>query len=148
MNDTNLLFHELHQTVRMLTKEMNERLKKHGLYSAQWAILYCLKRFGAMTQTEIWQYLNVEAPTVTRTLVKLEKNGWVHRKQGRDKRERIVILTEKAQQKLPEVEMTIQQFEQGMLLNLSKSQQVELLSLLRQIGKSTYLQHEEEHNGK
>jgi DNA-binding MarR family transcriptional regulator len=28
-----------------------------------------------MTQTEIWQYLNVEAQKVTRTLTSLEKSG-------------------------------------------------------------------------
>lgn len=148
MPDTNILFHKLHQTVRMLTKEMNERLKQYGLYCSQWTILYILKHFGSMTQTAIWQYLNVEAPTITRTLATLEKNGWVHRKQGKDKRERIVMLTEKAQQKLPEVEMTLQDFEKDMLLNVSNNQQTQLLSLLREIGKSAYLHQGEEQHGK
>ncbi len=32
-----------------------------------------------MTQKEIWSYLNVEAPTVTRTIKRLEENGWIQR---------------------------------------------------------------------
>ena len=37
-----------------------------------------------MTQKEIWQYLNVEAPTVTRTIVRLEESGWINRREGTD----------------------------------------------------------------
>lgn len=78
----NLVFHELHQKSRLSIKEVNEVLKAYGLYSSQYSILFCLKRFGSMTQTEIWQYLNVEAPTVTRTLTRLEKADGSFEKQA------------------------------------------------------------------
>lgn len=136
MIETNKLFHMLYQQTRHMTKEVNEYLQKHGLYSSQWSILYCLKSNGPMTQSDIWRYLNVEAPTITRTLVKLEESGWVKRTPGSDKRERLVSLTEKALDLLPEVEQDVKNFEQTMVANLKDDEQELLYTLLKKLGKS------------
>ncbi|WP_342542306.1 MarR family transcriptional regulator [Paenisporosarcina sp. FSL H8-0542] len=131
----NLVFHEMHQKARLSNKEVNEALKDFGLYSAQWSILFCLKRFGIMTQTEIWQYLNVEAPTVTRTLVKLEQRNFIIRKEGKDKRERIVELTEEAMYLIPKIEGKIAEVEGRLLQSLSDDEVNELTRLLKKLGK-------------
>jgi DNA-binding MarR family transcriptional regulator len=130
------IIHELHQTVRYVTKKANERLKAHGLFQSQWAILLSLKRFGPMTQTDLWRYLNVEAPTVTRTLSKLEEKGWVIRRLGTDKRERIVYLTDKAREQLPSIEATIRAHEEEMLRGLTDEEQEQFLILLKKVGRS------------
>ena len=129
-----LVFHELHQKARLSIKVVNEALKEYELYSAQWSILYSLKKFGAMTQTEIWQYLNVEAPTVTRTLVKLEHRKLITRNEGKDKRERIVQLTEEALTLIPKIEARIAEVELQLLLSLSMDEVNQLTKLLKQIG--------------
>ena len=129
-----LLFHELHQKARLSIKEVNEALKEYDLFSAQWSILYSLNKFGALTQTEIWQYLNVEAPTVTRTLVKLEQRKLITRNEGKDKRERIVQLTEEAQSLIPEIEKRIAEVEQQLLSSISAEDLDQLTKLLKQIG--------------
>lgn len=129
-----LLFHELHQKARLSIKEVNEALKEYDLFSAQWSILYSLNKFGALTQTEIWQYLNVEAPTVTRTLVKLEQRKLITRNEGKDKRERIVQLTEEAQSLIPKIEKRIDEVEQQLLISLSADDLNQLTKLLKQIG--------------
>jgi MarR family transcriptional regulator for hemolysin len=129
-----LLFHELHQKARLSIKEVNEALKEYDLFSAQWSILYSLNKFGALTQTEIWQYLNVEAPTVTRTLVKLEQRKLITRNEGKDKRERIVQLTEEAQNLIPKIEKRIAEVEQQLLSSLSAEDLEQLTKLLKQIG--------------
>lgn len=130
-----LLFHEIHQKSRLSIKEVNDALKEFELYSSQWSILFCLKQFGAMTQKEIWQYLNVEAPTVTRTIARLEESGWVFREEGHDKRARIVHLTPFAEQNSPEIEKRIQHVEEEMVSSLSEEEQDQLLSLLKKIGQ-------------
>ena len=84
-----------------------------------------------MTQTEIWQYLHVEAPTVTRTLVKLEHRKLIIRKEGKDIRERIVQLTEEAQNLIPKIEERIDEVEQQLLLSLSMDEVNQLTQLLR-----------------
>src|SRR5690625_7750079 len=95
------IFHLMNQRTRYFAKELNNRLNDHDLFASQWSIIFCLYRYGVMTQTEIWKYLNVEAPTMTRTLSRMEKNGWIIRKQGEDKRERVIELTDFAKQEFP-----------------------------------------------
>ena len=52
MNNQELI-HSLHQISRYLTNKVNEALKQHGLYSAQWAVIFVLKKKGSMTQKEL-----------------------------------------------------------------------------------------------
>ncbi|MGY0694862.1 MarR family winged helix-turn-helix transcriptional regulator [Virgibacillus sp. FSP13] len=132
--DNRNLFHLLNQRYRFIEKEMNKRLHDHGLYTSQWSIIFCLERFGPMTQTEIWKYLNVEAPTVTRTLSRMEKSGWIVRKKGTDKRERVIELTKAAKQKFTSVHQTMDEFERDMLANLSSAEKQQLQQLLQKIG--------------
>lgn len=129
-----MLFHEIHQKSRLSVKEVNDALKEFGLYSSQWSILFCLKQFGPMTQKGIWQYLNVEAPTVARTVQRLEETGWVMRKEGEDKRERIVHLSERAEGKVKEIERRIVGVEEKLLTSLSEEEQRQLMELLQKIG--------------
>lgn len=137
MKNTNKIFHLLYQKTRLMTKELNEQLQKHELYSSQWAILYCLKIHGPMIQSDIWRYLVVEAPTVTRTLVKLEESGWVIRTQGNDRRERVVSLTEKAIENLPMVEKEVKSFEDTMVNGLSDEELDFFFNILNKLGTST-----------
>ncbi|AVM07076.1 MarR family winged helix-turn-helix transcriptional regulator [Bacillus velezensis] len=111
------LIHQINQCARLITKKANERLEPFGLYSSQWSILYCLKTIGPMTQKEIWSYLNVEAPTVTRTIKRLEENGWIQREQGEDKREKLVVLTKEAELKYDSINQEMLKFEEDMLAN-------------------------------
>lgn len=129
-----LLFHEIHQKSRLSVKEVNEALKEFDLYSTQWSILFCIKQFGSMTQKEIWQYLNVEAPTVTRTVARLEESGWVERREGVDKRERIVYLTERAEEAVPQITKRILEVEEKLVSSLTKNEQAQLIGLLKKIG--------------
>ena len=134
MISTSDIFHNLHQQVRFITKEVNELLKQYHLYSSQWTILYCLDQFGPMKQTDIWKYLNVEAPTTTRTLVRMEKSNWITRTEGSDKRERIVRLTSEAEDLLPIIKESIQKLEESLLSQLSSEEQAHFYYLLKQIG--------------
>ena len=130
------LLHLLNQQTRLLAKEINNRLSDHGLYSSQWSIIFCLNRFGPMTQTAIWKYLNVEAPTITRTLSRMEKNGWIIRKQGNDKRERIIELTNFAKKEFKYVRKEMDQFETEVLEDLSKEEKEQLKKLLLKLKTS------------
>ncbi|MFM1650781.1 MarR family winged helix-turn-helix transcriptional regulator [Brevibacillus sp. B_LB10_24] len=93
--------HKINQAARKIAKKTNEKLSCLGLYSSQWAIIYYLHIRGPLTQIEIGCYLNVEAPTITRTLARLEELGYVVREAGEDKRERKVFLTPKAIETIP-----------------------------------------------
>lgn len=130
------LFHLLNQKVRLLKKELDEQLRSYGLYHSQWTILYTVSQKGPITQTDLWKYLQVEAPTVTRTLTRMEKNGWIRRQPGIDKRERVVTLTEEAQKQLLSIKETIDQTERQFVTSLTGEEQVYLYQLLEKLGTS------------
>lgn len=134
--DNQNLIHLLNQRARLITNEVNNHLKDHVLYHSQWSILFCIHHFGPMSQTAIWKYLNVEAPTVTRTLARMEENGWIIRTPGDDKRERIIQLTEEAKSKLPIIKQTIHALEKEMLSDLTSEEKKQLHKLLSKIKKS------------
>ena len=131
----NPLFHEIFQMTRLLNKEVNLALKKHGLFASQWSVLFCVYKQGELTLTQIWKYLNVEAPTITRTVNRLEQLGWLSTQEGKDRREKIVRLTEEAKVQLPDIEASIIQFEKEFLQKFSEVEQMQLMSLLRKMTK-------------
>ena len=92
----NLYGHKVNQLARSFTKKLNEKISPLGLYSSQWAIVVYLYEKKQCTQIELSQYLMVEAPTITRTLARMEEMGWVTREYGNNKREKHIKLTEKA----------------------------------------------------
>ena len=126
----NPLFHTFFQQYRHLINHLNDALKEHGLFSSQWTILFVLKERGPMTLTAIWKYLNVEAPTVTRTVSRLETLGYVKREEGADRREKIVRLTDEGLALMPEVEASVLAFEAAMMANLTKEEAAQLEHLL------------------
>ena len=129
----NPLFHTFFQQYRFLINHLNDALKEHGLFSSQWTILYVLKEHGPMTLTAIWKYLDVEAPTVTRTVARLETLGLVKREEGADRREKIVHLTDEGLALMPEVEASVLAFEAAMMANLTEEEVIQLERLLRKM---------------
>ncbi|MGG0654916.1 MarR family winged helix-turn-helix transcriptional regulator [Rummeliibacillus pycnus] len=129
----NIIFHEIFQTTRKFTNSLNDVLKDYGLYNSQWTILYTVYRHKTMTLTEIWKYLNVEAPTVTRTVSRLEQLGWLVRQEGEDRRSRIITLSEQGLEKYPAVEAAVMQFENSLAKDLSTEEQQMFLSLLQKL---------------
>jgi MarR family transcriptional regulator, transcriptional regulator for hemolysin len=127
------LIHLLNQRVRYINKHLNEQLQKHGLYNAQWSIMYYLYKNGVKTQSEIMNYFLVNAPTITRTVKRMEENGWVSRVPGQDKRERYIDLTDEAKKKYKEIEETVSEHEVEMLANLTTEEKETLLNLLQKL---------------
>lgn len=129
----NPLFHELFQKTRFLTNEINVTLKKHNLYASQWTVLYTIQKHGEMSLTQIWKYLNVEAPTITRTVYRLVELGWIDIRPGKDRREKIVRLSEKASLDFSAIKESILEFEDRMVEGLTKEEETILIELLRKI---------------
>jgi|SRR5690606_23744954 len=127
------LLHLLNQRVRYINKKLNERLQEHGLYNSQWSIMYYLYKNGTKTQKEIMNYFHVNAPTITRTVKRMEENGWVSRVEGQDRRERYIELTKEAKEKYKEIENTVSIHDEEILINLSEKEKEALFEMLLKI---------------
>lgn len=118
----NLYGHKVNQLARNFTKKLNERISPLGLYSSQWAITLYLYEKKQCTQIELCKYLGVEAPTITRTLTRMEEMGLVIRNDGKDKRERVIKLTEKAYEMFPKWREAAQDLEIEAISNIDKDE--------------------------
>lgn len=129
----NPLIHEIFQKYRLLNKQLNQSLKEHQLFASQWTVIFCVYQHGEMTLTDIWKYLNVEAPTITRTVSRLKELGWLEIVSGKDRRAKNVRLSQKAFEQLPEIIVSITQFEHEAMKNLTDEEQAILMKLLNKI---------------
>ncbi|HEX6593361.1 MAG TPA: MarR family transcriptional regulator [Bacillota bacterium] len=130
------LFHQFFQVNRQFSKLINEKLAPLGLYRSQWTVVYFLKHHGPSTQKEICKYLNVEAPTITRTVKRLEKSGWIERTIGKDKREKRIQLTEEANGQFKQWQQTIHTFELRVLDGVPGQAQEEFVNTLKKMNKN------------
>ncbi|HLQ73259.1 MAG TPA: MarR family transcriptional regulator [Bacillota bacterium] len=131
----NPIFHHLFQTTRRLNKQLNRTLNPFQLHASQWSVLYCVQKHEQMTLTDIWTYLNVEAPTVTRTVNRLVELDWLTVTHGDDRREKLVSLSERAIKQYPTVEQAIITFENEFLRNFTENDANQLMELLHQLDK-------------
>ncbi|WP_449539247.1 MarR family winged helix-turn-helix transcriptional regulator [Ferdinandcohnia sp. Marseille-Q9671] len=131
MQSSHNLFHAVHQLSRQLIKHVNETLEPFGLYSAQWSVLFVLKTKGTLTQSELCEYLTVEAPPMTRNIQKLVKLGYVNQVQGADKRAKHIELTEKALEEYPKWEQAMVEMNRKLLISFPQESQEQLNELLK-----------------
>ncbi|WP_066258452.1 MarR family winged helix-turn-helix transcriptional regulator [Neobacillus drentensis] len=123
------LFHTLHQLSRHLTNTLNEALKPLGLYGSQWSVIFVLKSKGSLTQKELCEYLFVEAPPMTRTIQRLVKQGYVLQVPGKDKREKLIQLTDVALKMFPLWEKTVIETNQSLMKHFPETSQEKLFHL-------------------
>lgn len=91
------LGHLLVQLSRLVGIRMRYKLERLGLQRAQGMILVQLWHADGMAQNELARALRIRPATVTSTLQRMERDGWVTRRRGeRDQRTVRVYLTGKA----------------------------------------------------
>ena len=81
-------------TARAWQMKLDQRLKPMGLSQAKWRTLIHLSRAPEpLTQSQIAERTGIEEPTLVSLLHRLEKEGWVMRKNSaRDRRCKTVHL--------------------------------------------------------
>ncbi|MEY2439321.1 MAG: MarR family transcriptional regulator, transcriptional regulator for hemolysin [Verrucomicrobiota bacterium] len=95
----------LHQTAHAWRLKLDQRLKPMGLSQAKWRTLLHLSRAEAsLTQAEIAARLGIEEPTLVNLLHRLEKSGWVVRREAlHDRRCKTVHLGRRAAHVIDEI---------------------------------------------
>lgn len=78
---------------RPLTSKLNELLSEYGLSYSLWQIIFHVKNNGPSTLATISDHFNIERPSVTRGVQRLEEKQLVEQISGQNKREKIIQLT-------------------------------------------------------
>ncbi|UOQ45231.1 MarR family transcriptional regulator [Halobacillus salinarum] len=120
-----LLFHHIQQLSRTVNQYLNEGLVQEDIYMSHWAVIYQLGENGRMTQAELKERLNIEAPPLSRTIKKLIKLGYVEKWASDDRRTNDLQLSAEGKENYPRWKSLIQEQENGLLTLFDEDQLME-----------------------
>jgi DNA-binding MarR family transcriptional regulator len=90
----------LRRLSRVVTRIYDRELRKAGLEITQFGLLTALAAVGEANQKRLSAGFAMDSTTLTRTLGLLRKQGWVHARRGKDRRERLYRLTEAGERQM------------------------------------------------
>src|SRR6266403_3844821 len=84
----------LRRLTRLVTRIYDQELRKADIEITQFGLLTALGIVGEANQKTLSAGFAMDSTTLTRTLALLRKQGWIHVRPGKDRRERVFRLTE------------------------------------------------------
>lgn len=133
MKSSQDFFHQFVLLYRSFEHHLNDVLSNYGLYRAQWSILHYLAHNGSATLVELAQYLRVEKPTISRTIGRLEKIGYLSHIPGKDRREKRIEMSESGAALYIEVRKAVDALEEEILAGIPESQQQQTITIMKGI---------------
>lgn len=103
----------LRRAARALTQVYEEALRPAGLRGSQFTILQTLSLAGELTQGHLAHLLAMDSTTLTRTLAVMERQRWISRRRGTDRREWRIQLSKAGKAKF---ERALPQWEKAQAL--------------------------------
>ncbi len=121
---------------RPLISQLNELLGEYELSYSLWQIMLYVKNNGPSTLVEISIYYDVEKPTITRTVHRLEEKLVVKVIPGKDRREKIIQLTEFGEELYLICRQKITEMEYKVMRNIPENEQTAAFQILPKIRKN------------
>jgi DNA-binding MarR family transcriptional regulator len=94
----------LRRVTRVVTRIYDQELRKAGLEITQFGLLTALAETGEANQKRLSAGFAMDSTTLTRTLGLLRRQGWVHVRRGKDRRERLFRLTPAGKRQMAEAQ--------------------------------------------
>jgi DNA-binding MarR family transcriptional regulator len=124
----------LNSAARMSRTALAARLLAHGFYAGQDQIMIALDRDDGQTPGQLALKLGVRPPTVTKTINRLQSQGYVEKRSSdTDARQANVFLTDEGRGAIKAIEKAVRKTEKQALKGLDKKDQKSLLKLLGRI---------------
>lgn len=95
--DDDRLIHQIHQTMRLFSKTLNQEIAQSGIYSSEWTVLNLIHHRRECAQANLSSYLGIEPAAISKTLVKMEEKGVITRVFRNEPRGKFIQLTEKGE---------------------------------------------------
>lgn len=128
----------LGKTVRAVRARVDRSLQHCGLRLGQYQVLHFLWESDGLTPREIAARLDVEMPTVTRTVQRMIRDGLVHREAHPDDARSVrIYLTRRGSQLQAELAQLLERETERALQGFSPSERASLLRMLERISENT-----------
>ncbi|MBP1932386.1 MarR family winged helix-turn-helix transcriptional regulator [Ammoniphilus resinae] len=115
---------------RPLITKLNDLLAEYDLSYSLWTVIFYVKNNKKTLLVDISNHFNVEKPTITRSVKRLEEKGLVMQVPGKDKREKIIQLTEVGEEIYQTCRQKITELEFEVMKGISKEEQEAAFRLL------------------
>lgn len=127
----------LTQAARSLRTALSHHLADAGLYAGQDGVILLLSQEPGLTPGQLAQRLAVKAPTMTRTIGRMEAQGFVERKaDGADGRLIKVFLTETGQKSVQAIQFAIAESGAAAIRGFSDKEVRTLVKLLKALDRN------------
>ena len=124
-------------TARMMKTLLARRLYEFGLYVGQDRIILLLATKDGQSPGSLAKRLGVKPPTVTKTIARLQEQGFVTKRGShKDQRQLHVFLTKDGHKIVDLIERAIEETEREVTGGLDEQEQYTLLTLMDRIHKN------------
>ncbi len=128
------LMQQVQQTARAARTALAARLLANGLYAGQDQILLALADSAGLTPGALAQALGVRPPTITKTINRLQAQGFLEKSASEtDGRQAVIRLTEKGESAIEAVRKSVRRTEKRALKGLDKKELKSLTKALFRI---------------
>ncbi|MEQ1944899.1 MarR family transcriptional regulator [Mesorhizobium sp. VNQ89] len=124
----------LQSAARLSRTALAARLLTHGFYAGQDQIMLALSSEDGQTPGQLASRLGVRPPTITKTINRLQAQGFLDKRASdHDARQAHIFLTEAGQETIKAIEKSVRKTEKQALKGLDKKDQKALAKLLARV---------------
>jgi DNA-binding MarR family transcriptional regulator len=119
---------------RLLMRLFEQRLRPLDFGMAYLPVVIALEEKGPLLQRQLAEHARVEQPTMAALLARIERDGFISRKQHpSDKRATQISLSAKAKTRLPLAKKRLKEIVDQALAGFSEHERATLIALLRRV---------------
>lgn len=126
----------LRRAARAVSQEYDAELRAVGLRSTQHTLLQVLSGQEAITQARLGSLLALDPTTLSRTLRPLERQGWIRRLPGTDRRERRLALTPRGRRQTERAHAHWQRAQERVRSRLGAAQWKQIMGALLRVTRA------------
>jgi len=124
----------LQSVARLSRTALAARLLQHGFYAGQDQIMLALAETDGLTPGNLAQRLGVRPPTITKTINRLQGQGFVERRASEnDSRQAHIWLTETGSEAIRGIEKAVRKTDKQLVKGLDKKELKQLMKLLARV---------------
>lgn len=107
---------------RFYNDQLQNELILHGLSLREWGIILYLFEVSSATFSDVASYWQVEKPSVTPAAQKLVEKGFVYISPGRDKRKKVMLLSEKGVKMYEQIKPIVDLYQKELMDGISQEE--------------------------
>lgn len=129
-----VILYRLQSVARLTRTALATRLLELGLYAGQDAVMLQLAAEDGLSPGVLAQRLGVRPPTITKTITRLQAQGFVAKRASEtDQRQAHVFLTDAGNEAIRAIEKSIRKTEKDILKGLDKKERKALVKMLARV---------------